>query len=168
MYDRLSQRLAFGPYRVLSALRRGQPLYFLPLIGRSANAQNYALLPFDQWGSAPGQSSHSTQSGASQLVFRDRSAQDWAIGYFEKISSTRLNAFSAAFSGVIPDPTNAPDMLVLDLRIGWVEDPEIRHRRAEQGLIDIRHTVWIGGVQPPRVQSDLPTFVIVHCKTGVC
>ena len=30
------------------------------------------------------------------------SLQAWAMGYFAKISSTRLNAFSAAASGVMP------------------------------------------------------------------
>src|SRR5438874_7613184 len=41
--------------------------------------------------------------GLSHRVYRPhRSHQFYAIGYFEKISSARLNAFSAASAGFIP------------------------------------------------------------------
>ena len=42
-------------------------------------------------------------------------------------------------------------MLVLDLGIGRVEDPELRHGRAQQALLDVRHPMRILRVEPPRV-----------------
>jgi hypothetical protein len=39
---------------------------------------------------------------ANNVAQRPISLQAWAMGYFAKISSTRLNAFSAAASGVMP------------------------------------------------------------------
>src|SRR5262245_25297231 len=49
------------------------------------------------------------------------------------------------------DPRAGEDTLVLDISIGRVIDPEIRHGRAEQALLDIKPPVRVLGVAPPRV-----------------
>jgi hypothetical protein len=66
------------------------------------------------------------------------------IGYFEKISSTRLNALSAAACGAIPSfiMSTQPTLQTCSFwtwALSWVEDPELRHGRAKQGLLDVSH-----------------------------
>src|SRR5207302_10599234 len=50
------------------------------------------------------------------------------------------------------DPADAPDMLVLDLRVGRVVSPKMRYGRAEQALLDVSRPVRVR--RPPRVTLD--------------
>src|SRR5262245_32843879 len=45
-------------------------------------------------------------------------------------------------------------MLVLDLRISRVVDPEVRQRRAEYRLLSISHNMRVLGVEPERLILD--------------
>src|SRR5215469_14215798 len=63
------------------------------------------------------------------------------MGYLAKISSIRVKVlFGRPRCHPLLDdidPTDAPDVLVLHLSIGWIVHPELRHGRAEQTLLGI-------------------------------
>src|SRR5919108_3171703 len=50
---------------------------------------------------------------------------------------------------------HTPDMLVIDLRNGRVEDIVSRHGRVDHALFGIARTVWVRGVLPERILDEL-------------